>query len=80
MGGNPTKGHFPDHLFSKARENGLYVNLHCAEVKNDDEVLRMLHFRPDRLGHGTCIHPKFGGSHSTWELYCQLKIPVGKSS
>lgn len=37
----------------------------------------MLQFKPDRIGHGTCIHPNFGGTKQTWEALCTLKIPVG---
>lgn len=38
----------------------------------------MLKFKPDRLGHGICIHPKYGGTEETWSTLCELKIPVGK--
>ncbi|XP_013147045.1 PREDICTED: adenosine deaminase-like protein [Papilio polytes] len=36
----------------------------------------MLQFKPDRIGHGTCIHPNFGGTKQTWEALCTSKIPV----
>lgn len=55
----------------------LKVTLHCAEIRNPVEILQMLHFKPDRIGHGTCIHPKFGGTDDTWETLCKSGIPVG---
>jgi len=32
----------------------------------------------DRIGHGTCLHPKYGGSKESWEKFLSLKakIPV----
>lgn len=76
--GDPSNGTFHGKLFAVARENGLYVTLHCAEVSNENEVKQMLEFKPDRLGHGSCIHPTQGGTTELWELYRALKIPLGK--
>lgn len=78
LSGNPLEGNFFEELFSKAKSNGLFITLHCAEVKNDVEVLEMLKFQPDRLGHCTYLHPSYGGCKSNWQLYCSLKIPIGK--
>lgn len=54
------------------------MTLHCGEICNSQEVLEMLKFRPDRIGHGVCIHQRYGGNDATWELLCKLQIPVGK--
>lgn len=54
------------------------VTLHCGEICNPEEVVEMLNFKPERIGHGTCIHPAFGGNNMTWELLCKSQIPVGK--
>lgn len=78
LSGNPSIGCFPEKLFRKARSNGLFVTLHCAEVANDAEVLKMLKFHPDRLGHCTYLHPSYGGSESNWNLYRRLNLPIGK--
>lgn len=75
--GNPNLGTFNISLFEKARRAGLKLSLHCAEVKNDEEVRDILQLKPERIGHGTCIHPNFGGSKDLWEQYCKIKIPVG---
>lgn len=74
--GNVAKGKFHRELFEKARNVGLRTAIHCAEIKNDQEVEEILNFKPDRLGHATFLHPKYGGSEKLWDKYCQLKIPV----
>lgn len=79
LSGNPNKNEFFEELFIKARKNGLFITLHCGEVKNNYEVLNMLNFKPDRIGHGTCIHFNYGGSTKTWDLYKSLEIPVGNA-
>lgn len=78
LSGNPTIGTFQNFMpaLNRAREAGLKVSLHCGEVCNPQEVLEMLKFKPDRIGHGICIHPKYGGSDETWAKLCELKIPV----
>lgn len=42
-----------------------------------DETERMLDLHPDRIGHGTYIHPKFGGSEVLLAKTESLKIPIG---
>lgn len=78
LSGDPMAGTFQSFVpaLTKARNAGLKVSLHCGEVCNPAEVMEMLKFKPDRLGHGTCIHPKYGGTEETWATLCQLKIPV----
>lgn len=78
LSGNPNVGIFNSELFKKAKESGLSLSLHCGEVKNDKEVEEMLFLNPDRIGHATCIHPKYEGSEELWNLYCQKLIPAGK--
>lgn len=77
LSGDPKVGNFNEDLFLAAKKGGLLVALHCAEVQNNEEVQAMLKFQPDRLGHCTFLHPKYGGSQSNWETYCNLKIPTG---
>lgn len=80
LSGNPQVGRFENAIFKIAKENGLYTTIHCAEVKNDEEVKEILNFRPNRLGHATFLHPNYGGCQENWQLYCEQKIPVGKKS
>ena len=65
----------------RASSEGLKVTAHFAEVANESEVEHLLgncnDFKPDRLGHCTCIHPAYpGGSPSIWEKFKALKIPT----
>uniref|UniRef100_A0A2A4JSQ8 Adenosine deaminase domain-containing protein n=1 Tax=Heliothis virescens TaxID=7102 RepID=A0A2A4JSQ8_HELVI len=78
LSGDPMAGVFHDFVpaLLKAKEAGLKVTLHCGEVCNPEEVMEMLKFNPNRIGHGICIHPKYGGTKETWSTLCKLKIPV----
>ncbi|XP_047519254.1 adenosine deaminase-like protein [Pieris napi] len=78
LSGDPNIGQFEDFVpsLTKARCAGLKITLHCGEVCNPKEVLEMLKFRPDRIGHGVCIHPNFGGTQETWDALCKFQIPV----
>mmetsp|Transcript_386 Transcript_386/g.490 ORF Transcript_386/g.490 Transcript_386/m.490 type:complete len:322 (+) Transcript_386:233-1198(+) len=52
--GNPTKGVFSDFvpILLQARNQGLKITVHCAEVDDPQEVKQIItDFRPDRLGH-----------------------------
>lgn len=57
--GNPTIGnvHSFKELFKEARSAGLGVTLHIAETEENtsDEVLALLDFFPNRLGHATYL-------------------------
>ncbi|KAJ2938822.1 hypothetical protein O0L34_g18446 [Tuta absoluta] len=78
LSGNPTVGKFQDFYpaLNRARVAGMKVTLHCGEVVNPDEIKEMLAFKPNRIGHGTCIHPQYGGTDDTWATLCKTKIPV----
>lgn len=38
----------------------------------------LLQVPPDRIGHGTFIHPSSGGNKEMEELVTRLKIPLGE--
>ncbi|KAG7362775.1 adenosine deaminase [Nitzschia inconspicua] len=68
LGGNPLKREFSDFraCFEAARQGGLFVTLHCAEVPCSDEEKEssayqdanaILDFVPDRLGHALLLPP-----------------------
>ena len=53
LSGNPTVGDFASFIpcLQRARQNGLRVTVHCAEVVKPAEVRAIAAFAPDRLGH-----------------------------
>ncbi|KAJ8029819.1 Adenosine deaminase-like protein [Holothuria leucospilota] len=64
-------------LLSKARNSGLKLALHLAEIKDrSEESLMLLQVPPDRIGHGTFIHPSSGGNKEMEDLVTRLKIPL----
>ncbi|XP_072942045.1 N6-Methyl-AMP deaminase [Epargyreus clarus] len=78
LSGNPTAGRFQDFVpaLTRAKEAGLKITLHCGEICNPREISEMLKFKPDRIGHGVYIHPKFGGNEEIWNELRNSKIPV----
>ncbi|KAJ8969335.1 hypothetical protein NQ317_014596 [Molorchus minor] len=76
LSGNPHLGCFDKELFNKAKENGLKTTIHCAEIINNDEVMEILNFGPNRIGHATFLNPNYSGSIENWESYCKKKIPA----
>ncbi|KAF5895463.1 adenosine deaminase-like protein, partial [Clarias magur] len=79
LSGDPTVGHGKDLLpaLQRARNCGLKLALHMSEIpsqKEESEVL--LHLPPDRIGHGTFLHPEAGGSDSLVDKVCKLNIPL----
>ncbi|RYR11909.1 hypothetical protein Ahy_B04g069418 isoform A [Arachis hypogaea] len=53
-----------------ARNQGLYVSLHCGEIPNPKEIHQMLDFKPERIGHAICFEKEH------WEILKSSKIPV----
>jgi len=60
LSGNPGKGRFSDFapILAQARDKGLKLAIHCAEIENPSEVKEMLHFGMSRCGHGTFLTPE----------------------
>jgi adenosine deaminase len=65
-------------VLRRATESGLSVTVHIAEVPNKEEVMAFLatEWRPNRLGHATCIHPDFEGDATLWKTFASLKPPI----
>lgn len=72
LSGNPAVGEWITYLpaLKFAREQGLYVTLHCGEVSNSNEIHNMLEFLPHRIGHA-CF---FEEEH--WRRLKSSNIPV----
>ncbi|XP_011157608.2 adenosine deaminase-like protein [Solenopsis invicta] len=76
LSGDPTRGDLFLELLEKSRKVGLKITVHCAEVPNEVETNNILKFKPDRLGHCTCIHPSLQGSQQLFDMLLESKIPV----
>lgn len=60
LSGDPALKTFGDfkHLLAQAKDNGIKLALHCGEIENDAEIMEMLDFGFNRLGHGTFVRDK----------------------
>ena len=52
-------------------------NLLHIQVPNVEEAHILLEFTPDRIGHGTCLHPDSGGSQVLLDVVETHSIPIG---
>lgn len=70
--GDPTKSSFSLYksVLEKAKKNGLKLAVHCGEIENDTEIMEMIEFGVDRIGHGTFIEGK------ALELVLERNIPI----
>lgn len=78
LSGDPNQKSFTDYIriLNKARKEGLKLTVHFAEIPGDKEINNVINFQPDRLGHGTFVHPSTNGSLYNWTLLLESKIPV----
>ncbi|KAF3451696.1 hypothetical protein FNV43_RR07792 [Rhamnella rubrinervis] len=72
LSGNPIVGEWSTFLpaLNFAREQGLYITLHCGEVPNPKEIRTMLDFLPQRIGHACCFEEE------EWKKLKSFNIPV----
>ncbi|KAG9341932.1 hypothetical protein JZ751_018249 [Albula glossodonta] len=79
LSGDPTVGHGKDLLpaLQKAKNSGLRLALHLSEVQSQKEESELLlELPPDRIGHGTFLHPEVGGSKSLVDKVRERTIPL----
>eukprot|EP00066_Takifugu_rubripes_P004309 XP_003967573.1 PREDICTED: adenosine deaminase-like protein [Takifugu rubripes] len=79
LSGDPTVGHGRDLLpaLQRAKNSGLKLSLHLSEVPSQlDETDLLLNLPPDRIGHGTFLHPEVGGSKSLVDKVLKNHIPL----
>ena len=55
--GNPNVNQFSDfrQAFEKAKDSGLKLAIHVAEIFNEKDTRDVLQFGVDRLGHACCL-------------------------
>ncbi|KAK9268054.1 hypothetical protein L1049_010493 [Liquidambar formosana] len=72
LSGNPIVGEWITFLpaLKFAREQGLFITLHCGEVRNRKEIQAMLEFSPQRIGHACCFEEE------EWRKLKTSEIPV----
>ena len=74
ISGDPRVGDLRTVVDKLARlREGVRVAVHLAETVNHEETGAVLAMAPDRIGHGTCIHPTLG-SESLYEITSTLKL------
>ncbi|XP_070762947.1 N6-Methyl-AMP deaminase isoform X1 [Enoplosus armatus] len=79
LSGDPTVGHGKDLLpaLQRAKNCGLKLSLHLSEVPSQlEESDLLLNLPPDRIGHGTFLHPEVGGSQSLVDKVVKNKVPL----
>ncbi|XP_071369994.1 N6-Methyl-AMP deaminase isoform X1 [Centroberyx affinis] len=79
LSGDPTVGHGKDLLpaLQRAKSCGLKLALHLSEVPSQlEESDLLLNLPPDRIGHGTFLHPEVGGSQSLVDKVVKNNIPL----
>ncbi|KAM4618694.1 N6-Methyl-AMP deaminase [Polymixia lowei] len=79
LSGDPTVGHGKDLLpaLQRAKNGGLKLALHLSEVQSQlEESELLLDLPPDRIGHGTFLHPEVGGSQSLVDKVVKNNIPM----
>lgn len=72
LSGNPLVGEWSTFLpaLQFAKDNDLYITLHCGEVPNPEEIQAMLDFKPHRVGHACFFKDQ------DWEKLKSFRIPV----
>jgi len=78
ISGDPRMGNIMSIIdrLKEVREEGIKIAVHLAEVYNAPETEAFLKFCPDRIGHGTCIHPDLGGDQNLWQQLQERRCPV----
>ncbi|XP_078088994.1 N6-Methyl-AMP deaminase isoform X2 [Mustelus asterias] len=79
LSGDPAVEHGKNFIapLHAARNIGLKLAVHMAEIPNQNEELELfLGLPPDRIGHGTFLHPEVGGSEYLVDIISKNQIPI----
>ncbi|XP_048732507.1 adenosine deaminase-like protein isoform X2 [Ostrea edulis] len=63
-------------VFRHAKDLGLKLALHLCEVPAPVETMDLLSLPPDRIGHGTCLHPEAAGRQEFVDTVLARKTPL----
>lgn len=76
--GNPKINDAKDFIpvLAHAKSSGLKISVHLAEIVNPLESHQLVEIVPDRIGHGTYLHPEVGGLQESVEFVKKHKIPI----
>lgn len=62
-------------------ESSVTLHLHMLQVPSQrEETDLLLNLPPDRIGHGTFLHPEVGGSQNLVDKVLKNNIPLGKTA
>ena len=70
---------WPNLWFSVNKNKLKTAFVDYIKVPDIDETRVLLSLIPDRIGHGTCIHPENGGAEDLVNIVEKHLIPIGKS-
>ncbi|XP_056020878.1 adenosine deaminase-like protein isoform X4 [Ostrea edulis] len=78
LSGDPNVGDGRDYIpvFRHAKDLGLKLALHLCEVPAPVETMDLLSLPPDRIGHGTCLHPEAAGRQEFVDTVLARKTPL----
>lgn len=68
----------PRYAFVSSDENHGLNPTSYWQVQNHEDSLQLLKVLPDRVGHGTFLHPEMGGSQEMLELMLKHSLPLGE--
>ncbi|XP_043557098.1 adenosine deaminase-like protein [Chiloscyllium plagiosum] len=79
LSGDPAVEHAKNYIapLQAARNIGLKLAVHMAEIPHQNEEVELfLGLPPDRIGHGTFLHPEVGGSEYLVDIIVKHQIPI----
>ena len=56
----------------------LNFNFLHAQIPGNADTEDLLSLNPDRIGHGTFLHPENGGKQNSIDFIIRNKIPIGE--
>jgi adenosine deaminase len=60
----------------RAKDAGFKLSLHISEIPGNFDTDELLSLHPDRIGHGTFLHPQNGGKQNSVDFIVNNHIPI----